>query len=73
MSEIADYEKEFEVTIKRNDSVEDLVERGTPYKAITKKLAKLAMSRAYTKEIILPKGEKWVLPAGAFGESCGPT
>jgi 3'-phosphoadenosine 5'-phosphosulfate sulfotransferase (PAPS reductase)/FAD synthetase len=70
--EIADYEKEFGVTIKRKESVEDLVAKGTPYHTITDELAELSMSRAYTKEIILPEGEEWVLPAGAFGESCGP-
>lgn len=70
--EVANYEKEFGVTIKRNESVEDLIAKGTPYETITKELALLAMSRTYSKEIILPEGEEWVLPAGAYGESCGP-
>jgi hypothetical protein len=39
---------------------------------MTKELAELAMSKVYSKEIILPESEEWVLPAGAFGESCGP-
>lgn len=70
--EITDYEKEFGVTIKRKESVEDLVAKGTPYDAITDDRAKLSMSHTYTKNIILPESEKWILPAGAFGESCGP-
>jgi len=69
--DVADFEKEFGVTIKRKESVEDLVAKGTPYKDITPELAELAMSRAYELEIIMPEGT-WVLPAGAFGESCGP-
>lgn len=69
--DIADFEKEFGVTIKRKDSVEDLIANGTPYKDITPELSKLAMSRNYDLEIIMPDGT-WVLPAGAFGESCGP-
>ena len=69
--EIADLEKEFGVTIKRKESVEDLVAKGSPYDAITKEEADLSMSHHYTKSIIVPEGE-WKLPAGAFGESCGP-
>ena len=69
--EIADYETEFEVTIKRNASVEELVEKGTPYEGITPELSELSMSRVYPHDIIMEAGT-WTLPTGAFGESCGP-
>lgn len=48
--EISDYEKKFGVTIKRNKSVEQLLEEGTPYETITKELALLAMSQVYDKQ-----------------------
>jgi 3'-phosphoadenosine 5'-phosphosulfate sulfotransferase (PAPS reductase)/FAD synthetase len=69
--EIANYEKQFGVTIKRKESVEDLVAKGTPYEAITPELKRLAMEKIYPHQIILPEGT-WKLPAGAYGESCGP-
>lgn len=69
--DIANYEKEFGVTIKRKESVEDLVAKGTPYEAITPELSRLSMMRIYPHDIIMPEGT-WKLPAGAFGESCGP-
>lgn len=69
--EIADFEKEFGVTIKRKASVEELVADGTPYEAITPERKALAMSKVYPYDIIMEPGT-WKLPAGAFGESCGP-
>jgi hypothetical protein len=69
--EIANYEREFGVTIKRKESVEDLVAKGSPYAEITPERASLSMSKEYPHDIIMPEGT-WVLPAGAFGESCGP-
>lgn len=69
--EVANYEKEFGVTIKRKESVEELVAKGTPYEAISPELSKLAMMRIFPEDIIMEAGT-WVLPAGAFGESCGP-
>jgi hypothetical protein len=69
--EVADFETEFGVTIKRKESVEDLVAKGTPYEAITPERAKLSMMRVFPEDIIMPEGT-WVLPDGAYGESCGP-
>lgn len=67
---IADYEKEFGVTIQRKDSVEQLADKGTPYTAIKNlKMIRLAKSETYTDKIFL---DDWSLPAGAFGESSGP-
>jgi 3'-phosphoadenosine 5'-phosphosulfate sulfotransferase (PAPS reductase)/FAD synthetase len=59
-------------TIKRKGDMGSLIQKGTPYEAIQKDMAAIAMSQHYTLPIILPAGE-WKLPAGAFGESNGPT
>ena len=67
---ISDYEKQFGVTIKRKESVEQLVNSGTPYKGMKAEIIKLALSNSYSENIIL---NKWQLPAGAFGENAGPT
>jgi len=67
---IIDYEKQFGATIKRKESVEDLLKKGETYSAMTPELIKLAKSDEYTLPIIMK--EKWVLPAGAFGDNCGP-
>jgi 3'-phosphoadenosine 5'-phosphosulfate sulfotransferase (PAPS reductase)/FAD synthetase len=68
--EIAGYEDEFGKTIHRKKHVRERIEGKEPYEAITPELAKLAMSREYTDSIFV---ENWELPAGAFGESNGPT
>ncbi|QIL41002.1 phosphoadenosine phosphosulfate reductase family protein [Pedobacter sp. HDW13] len=70
---VESFEKKFGVTIKRNMSINELRALGSPYKAITKELAMQAMSLTYDQQIIMPIDEIWKLPAGAFGESCGPT
>lgn len=69
---IATYEDIFGTTIKRNMSITELKSLGTPYAGITKELAELAMSSVYDLSIIIPDNEKWLLPSGAYGESCGP-
>jgi 3'-phosphoadenosine 5'-phosphosulfate sulfotransferase (PAPS reductase)/FAD synthetase len=58
-------------TIKRKQSLPQLVERGTPY-SYTPEDAAAALSETFDEPIILPPGE-WRLPSGAFAESCGPT
>ena len=32
-----------------------------------------ALGPEYKKAIIVAENEEWELPAGAYGESCGPT
>lgn len=66
---IIGYEQQFGLTIKRNISLEDLIAKGTPYAAITEELKTVSNSKEYSLGIIM---EDWYLPAGAFGESCGP-
>jgi 3'-phosphoadenosine 5'-phosphosulfate sulfotransferase (PAPS reductase)/FAD synthetase len=67
---IAAYEKEFGKTIHRKKSVEEQIEGKAPYAEITPELIDVAMSLEYTLPIFM---ENWELPAGAFGESAGPT
>lgn len=67
---IAAYEKEFGKTIHRKKSVTEQIEGKCAYPEITPELAELALSREYTLPIFM---ESWELPAGAFGESAGPT
>lgn len=67
------YEKEFGCTIKRKESIDELIEKGKPYESITDELIKMAMGEEYSEDIFFKDEEKWVLPAGAFGDSCGPT
>jgi 3'-phosphoadenosine 5'-phosphosulfate sulfotransferase (PAPS reductase)/FAD synthetase len=66
---IANYEQRFGVTIHRTRSVVEQADRGTPYKMDPRDVA-LAMSTDYTEPIFV---EKWTLPAGAYGEGCGPS
>jgi hypothetical protein len=69
-NEIANYESEFGCTIKRNVSMPNLIALGRPYKGIENEaMKKLATSFQYTGEIF---AAEWVLPMGAYGESCGP-
>lgn len=67
---VQNYEDEFKTTIKRNISLKQLIAKGKPYKHITPELIQLATSKTYTGKIF---SENWVLPVGAFGQSCGPT
>ena len=66
---IANYERRFDTTIHRTLSVEQQADKGAPYNMDPRILA-LAMSTEYNEPIIV---ENWTLPAGAYGEGCGPT
>jgi hypothetical protein len=66
---IADYERRFGVTIHRTRSVDEQADRGTPY-PFEEKWRAIAMSRVFTQPIFM---DPWVMPLGAFGESCGPS
>lgn len=68
--EIMGYEKSFGCTIKQTISLGDLIKKGTPYSTITKELVEIATSAKYKLSIIM---DKWVLPAGAYGDQCGAT
>jgi 3'-phosphoadenosine 5'-phosphosulfate sulfotransferase (PAPS reductase)/FAD synthetase len=73
---IADLERQFGVTIKKGQSVEDMAQRGQEF--VTDKpeeLRRLAMTPdAFTSDLFfLPEGEVWKMPAGAYKRCGGPT
>jgi hypothetical protein len=66
-----DYEEEFGCTIKRDRSVKDMTREADPYD-MDPELMEAARKDTFNEPIILTP-ETWTLPAGAYGESCGPT
>lgn len=68
---LARLEASFGKTLKRDVSLPVLADRGTSYR-MSERDAAMAMRRAYDEPIILEPGA-WVLPSGAYGESCGPS
>lgn len=69
ISKIARYEKQFGLTIHRTKNVMQRCIAGNPYQ-MDPKWIDVAMDREYQEPVIV---DDWTLPAGAFGESCGPT
>lgn len=69
MDRIANYEREFKVTIHRKLPVDALASQGQPYE-MDDEMKALAMATVYDRDIIM---DQWTLPAGAYGDSCGPT
>lgn len=67
--QIANYERQFKVTIHRHRSVEELANAGTPYTFDPKWVA-IANSRDFDHPVFM---DPWVLPQGAYGDGCGPT
>lgn len=70
---IAAYEDEFGCTISRKlINVLDISRTAEPFDITDLEALEQAGKREYTLPVILPEGEKWVMPAGAFGsEGCG--
>lgn len=59
-------------TIHNKMTVLEMADAGDPYDLSGKEhLIKLAMSREYYEDVYV--GSNWELPAGAYGESAGPT
>lgn len=70
---IAQFEEEFDHTINRTKSVREMVAEGTPYpETADRELVLRALSSEY-HEPIIGLNSPWKLPAGAFGESAGPS
>ena len=67
---IAVYEQDFGVTIDRKLTVGEMADLGVPYPAAAGIWVERAMATTWDAPIVV---ENWKLPAGAFGESCGPT
>lgn len=70
---VAGYEAKFGVTIQRTRSVRQLADAGRVYEAAKDaEVQKLALDAHFAHPVkVDPKD--WKMPAGAFGESCGPT
>ena len=69
-TDIARYESQFKKTIHRKLSVTQQADKGEAYEDITAEVVRDSMSKTYSHTIIQ---KHWTLPAGAFGESTGPT
>jgi 3'-phosphoadenosine 5'-phosphosulfate sulfotransferase (PAPS reductase)/FAD synthetase len=71
VSAIARYEEEFGKTIHRSRSVLQQVDIGKPYPAsANERYQEIAKGKTYDEPIFI---KDWKLPAGAYGESCGPS
>ncbi|RTL26967.1 MAG: phosphoadenosine phosphosulfate reductase [Rhodocyclaceae bacterium] len=66
---IAAYETRFGKTIKRKLNVIQTADAGVPY-AMSERDVAAALSHTFAEPVFMAE---WVQPAGAFGESCGPT
>jgi 3'-phosphoadenosine 5'-phosphosulfate sulfotransferase (PAPS reductase)/FAD synthetase len=66
---IIGFENQFGTTIKRNIDLKSLIEKGEKYKNITEELIDASTSYEYTLPVFM---DEWLLPAGAYGENCGP-
>lgn len=69
-AKIVAYEKQFGVTIHRNENFETRANKGTPYAASQADID-ACRKDTFDEEVILPEGQ-WKMPLGAFAESCGP-
>lgn len=71
-SKMSGYEKEFDHTIHRTKSIEELSERGTDITADKPaELKTLAMGKIYRADQVF--SDSWEIPAGAFKACGGPT
>lgn len=59
-------------TIQRKRALPVLADAGTPYEGITGERVALAMGHTWPGPVVVDPSS-WTLPAGAYGESCGPT
>ena len=69
VKKIAGYEKRFACTIHRTKPVYHRIAAGTPY-IFSEGTAQIAMSYTYDQPVSV---DNWTFPAGAFGESSGPS
>ena len=69
-NQVAAYEQKFGKTIQHKLTVIQQADKGRVYDLNPVDVA-AANSATFNEPIIVPESE-WKLPAGAFGESCGP-
>ena len=67
---LIDLENDFGITLKRDKDLSSLVSEGSIYIDINEDNILVSTSERYTGKIFT---DNWVIPSGAFGESCGPT
>lgn len=72
-SQIATYERQFGWTIRRGESIIEAADRGQPYPMLSQADIAAALDEEWREPIVLPPEQRWKLPAGAFGDSPGPT
>jgi hypothetical protein len=72
---MAQFEREFGSTIKQGKSIVEVADRGTPFpESDDAALVGLAMTGTYPEDqILVPAGQLWRLPAGAFKRGGGPS
>lgn len=68
-NQVAKHEAAFGKTIRRKLNVVQTADAGTPYRMSPEDKA-AALSKAFDEPIFTTE---WKLPAGAYGDSCGPT
>ena len=68
LQKIMEYETEFGLTIHRTKTVQERIESGEAYEMNTDDVF-TANNKNYNQPAIV---ENWEMPAGAFGDSCGP-
>lgn len=70
---IADYEEQFGTTVSRNRiNVIDVGKTARPFEVNDIEALEQAYASEYTLPVLVPEGEIWKMPAGAFGnEGCG--
>lgn len=66
---VSAYEQRFGKTIKRKLTVVQTADEGAPY-AMREEDVRAALSETFEEPIFL---DRWTLPAGAFGDGCGPS
>ena len=69
VNQIIHYERLFGVTINRSKSIPEMILDGKAYETMTSETTAQALSEDFSEPVFV---ENWTLPAGAFGESCGP-
>lgn len=62
-------ETEFGFTLRKGVTLGELADAGTPYDMDPEQV-RIALSTTYDKSVLV---QDWILPAGAYGESAGPS
>lgn len=67
---IKEYEQEFDHTIRQHQTLQETIDQGEPLPGVTEAHIEAAKSKEFNQPIIL---DEFTMPAGAFGDSSGPT